>query len=352
MEQCYPLLTPQHETYGDLMQDPTQNDDLADSPEGPGKLGRVLLFFVVLIIVGLTISGWEDALAGLSTLSPLKIGALCALAATHYLIRAYRWHMIVQAGDVPTTLRQNTLHFFGGFAMTATPGRVGELVRVRWLRRDSGRSFGQLLPIVFADRAVELAAMVLLIAISLSLVSLGTNATWWLLAVAVILVWIACRPRLLEFVLVGVWKIIGGPKPRLFVRLRRLVRRLTPFMHLSLLLPTVGLGVLGWALEGSAFYILLAWLGAPISLWAAIAIFLVAVLSGALSGLPGGLGGTEASAIALLVLQGVPLETAILATLIIRVTTLWFAVLIGLIVFPIAEARSRKQLASEKKPAL
>ena len=64
------------------------------------------------------------------------------------------------------------------------------------------------------------------------------------------------------------------------------------------------------------------------------------MLSGTLSGLPGGLGGTEATAVALLLLQGVPAETAVLATAIIRVTTLWFAVLIGFIVFPIAEVRA------------
>ena len=30
--------------------------------------------------------------------------------------------------------------FVGGFAMTVTPARVGELVRMRWLARESGRT--------------------------------------------------------------------------------------------------------------------------------------------------------------------------------------------------------------------
>jgi uncharacterized membrane protein YbhN (UPF0104 family) len=41
-------------------------------------------------------------------------------------------------------------------------------------------------------------------------------------------------------------------------------------------------------------------------------------------------------------LQGVPLEIAVPATLIIRVTTLWFAILIGIVVFPFAERQSKK----------
>ncbi len=46
--------------------------------------------------------------------------------------------------------------------------------------------------------------------------------------------------------------------------------------------------------------------------------------------------------VALLVLDGVPLEVAVPATLVIRVTTLWFAILIGLAVFPLAERKSQR----------
>ena len=46
--------------------------------------------------------------------------------------------------------------------------------------------------------------------------------------------------------------------------------------------------------------------------------------------------------VALLVIDGVPLEVAVPATLVIRVTTLWFAILIGLVIFPIAEKNSQK----------
>ena len=104
--------------------------------------------------------------------------------------------------------------------------------------------------------------------------------------------------------------------------------------------------MIGWSFEGTAFWLLLGWLGADVSLAAATAIFLIAVLSGALSGLPGGLGGTEATSVALLLLQGVPLETAILATAIIRVATLWFAVGIGFCVLPFVEAKSSMDLQS------
>lgn len=300
--------------------------------------GWALLAFAGLLAAGVALTGWEDALGAVSALGPLKLATLSALALAHYLIRAFRWHIMVRTGGVDTPWATNMLHFFGGFAMTATPGRVGELVRLRWLMRATGKGFGHLLPIAFADRAIELASIVALIALALVATNLGSGAVWWILAVGVALVWVACRPKALLAAVNGLYRISGRRKPRLFVKLRRLTRRLDPFMRLPVFLPVLALGIVGWSFEGLAFWLLLDWFGSDIGFATATAIFLTAVLSGALSGLPGGLGGTEATSVALLLLQGVPLDVAVLATAIIRIATLWFAVAIGFSVLPFAEA--------------
>ena len=102
------------------------------------------------------------------------------------------------------------------------------------------------------------------------------------------------------------------------------------------------LGIIGWLAEGYALHLLLMWMGANVGFWTAVAIFVFSTLAGGLTGAPGGVGGAEAAMIALLTLEGVPLEVSIPATLIIRVTTLWFAILLGLAVFPVAERISMK----------
>ena len=302
--------------------------------------GGLLLLFVLVLLCAMVLTGWEDAVRAFKKLKLWQILALCGLAGLHYLLRAFRWHLLVRTSGVLTSVFQNMRHFFGGFAMTATPGRLGELVRLRWLRLESGWSFGTLLPIAFADRAIELAAIVMVIAFALVLTNLGSLAVWWLLAASMAMVGIACWPKALEAIVIGAWKLCGRRRPRLFIRFRRLTRRLRPFMRPNVFVPTLLFGVIGWSFEGLAFWLLLEWMGADLDIWTSIAIFLIAILSGALSGLPGGLGGTEASAVGLLLLQGVSVETAVLATAIIRITTLWFAVLVGFLVFPIAENRA------------
>ena len=96
-------------------------------------------------------------------------------------------------------------------------------------------------------------------------------------------------------------------------------------------------GLIGWAAEGYAFHYLLGLMGAEIALPRAVLIFTFATLAGGLTGAPGGVGGAEAAMVALLSLDGVPLDISIPATAVIRLTTLWFALLIGLVAFPLAE---------------
>jgi uncharacterized protein (TIRG00374 family) len=70
-------------------------------------------------------------------------------------------------------------------------------------------------------------------------------------------------------------------------------------------------------------------LGVEISLVKAVFIYAFSTLAGALSMLPGGIGATEGSMTSLLLLIQIPKALATTATIIIRVCTVWFAVLLG-----------------------
>jgi uncharacterized membrane protein YbhN (UPF0104 family) len=62
--------------------------------------------------------------------------------------------------------------------------------------------------------------------------------------------------------------------------------------------------------------------------------------------MPGGIGGMEVVMTSLLVARGAPLPVAVIATLMCRLATLWFAVMIGLVVTAFLETQSRSQPAS------
>ena len=68
----------------------------------------------------------------------------------------------------------------------------------------------------------------------------------------------------------------------------------------------------------------------------AIFVFSFSMIVGASSMLPGGLGSTEVTAVVLLRALGVDFDAAVVSTALVRVTTFWFAVGIGVCLLPAA----------------
>lgn len=313
----------------------------------PNRLrDRAILFgLLVVLLAGLwgaaAATGWEKTLQQVGKLSVWQIFVLLGLSLINYGLRGLRWHLFAKHLGLKLTFLANMRHFLGGFAMTVTPGRVGELVRMRWIRRETGWAVDRTAPLMLVDRASDLAAMATLMAAALVMsgtyISGGVPVTLLALTAA----FVVTRPRLLAWI-AQKGHAFTGRQPRIFARIRRAARSLEPFSTGGTLVQGSILAFAGWFAEGIAFYLLLLWMGADVSAATAIAIFLFSTLAGGLTGAPGGVGGAEAAMIALLALQGVPLALSLPATAIIRLTTLWFAIVIGLIIFPIAERASKR----------
>lgn len=286
-------------------------------------------------------TGWTETRDALLQISVEQMALLLALSLVNYAGRGIRWHLFARRLGLETGFWQNLRHFIGGFALTATPARVGELVRMRWIHRETGWGFDRSAPLVLIDRGADLVAMALILAGALALAAGGIEGAVPLAAAAIVVAYVVTHPKLLRTLGDTAYRLFGR-LPRFFARLRRASRSLDAFRSPGLLAASGLLGVIGWFAEGYAFYLLLQWLGADIDLWMATAIFVFATLAGGSTGAPGGVGGAEAVMIAVLSLEGVPLSASIPATLVIRLTTLWFAILLGLLVFPFAERLSAR----------
>ncbi|SIN80206.1 conserved hypothetical protein [Vannielia litorea] len=303
-------------------------------------LGLFALGFLGLALAG----GWKESWQQVLQLSALQLSALFALSLVNYLFRGVRWHLFARRLGLPLTPVANMRHFLGGFAMTATPGRVGELVRMRWISREAGWPFTRSAPLVLVDRASDLAAMGLILAVALSLSAMGIKGAVSVAVLALVASVVVTRPALLTLLVTLCYRATGW-LPRLFARIRSAARSLRQFSTLPVIAGSLTLGLAGWVAEGYAFHLLLMWMGADIGFFSAVAIFVFSTLAGGLTGAPGGVGGAEAAMIALLKLHGIPLEVSVPATAVIRVTTLWFAIGIGLLVFPLAERASLKAMS-------
>jgi uncharacterized protein (TIRG00374 family) len=100
------------------------------------------------------------------------------------------------------------------------------------------------------------------------------------------------------------------------------------------------MGLVAWGLEGIGLVELGSIApGSSLPVATGVGIYAIAVLVGAISFLPGGLGSTEAAMTALLTTQGYAFGDALLVTIVCRVVTLWLAVLIGWIAVAVLRHR-------------
>lgn len=103
-------------------------------------------------------------------------------------------------------------------------------------------------------------------------------------------------------------------------------------------------GILTWFSEAYAFWLVFKGLGVHISIVEATFIYTFATLVGALSMLPGGLVTTEGSMVGLLTILNLIRATSSAATLLIRICTLWLAVMVGLIALYIYRKNISKEI--------
>jgi uncharacterized protein (TIRG00374 family) len=279
--------------------------------------------------------GGRQAWETLLTIPGRIVPVMLAMSALNYLMRALRWLLFSRALALRVPAATNVLYYVAGFSMTTTPGKMGEALRLWLLHRFHGCRYEQTTALLVADRLSDAVSTTAIVGVTVFwFAHYASVAVIAVLAVAGIAA-LALRPAL---ILWCIDLVFSGLRrwPRGFVRARRAVRALESLAPPRVFVPALLLGAVGWCSEGLSFFVLLHALGASLNPLACMFIFSFSMLVGAISVLPGGLGSTEATMVGLLASQGVPFETALVATGVVRVTTLWFAVALGLLALPVA----------------
>lgn len=283
---------------------------------------------------------------------------ILGLTALNYGIRFIKWHYYLgRLGVKNVPVRDDLLIFLGGFGLTLTPGKVGELVRMVWLKNRAGAHPARTAPMAFAERLTDGVAMALL-----ALLGGFVYPQYWpviipiALGLAAAVIVIQIRPLALMCLTLGE----NLPLVARFIHhLRALYESAYELFKPQSLLVAVGLGLAGWVCEAIAFYLVLVGLGITGSsrlFLLAVFIFSFAAIAGGASGLPGGLGVTEGSITGMLqLLAGQPENVAATATLLIRICTMWFGITLGLLIMVFWQAflfGPRSALPAETDSAL
>lgn len=285
-----------------------------------GLIALVLLAVAASGVVSLPAVQQQALLRALRTLL-LWLPVLYGVVALSYAGRYWRWRFLLSRLGIGRTNWPDLLGWFRGFALTATPAKVGELSRVQLLHEQLGYPRLPLVHVFVAERCADVAAVALLLLVVTPAQVLGklpSGSTSLLLGLAL--------------VALAVVVLVSSPAPRRWLQARwEHWRHHLPSGALTrATLPATLISVLVWANEALVLWLLVQLLApAPITIPAAIAIYLLSGTAGMASSLPGGIGVNEGATVLLLAQQGVPAAVALPIAVLRRLITLWSMVAVA-----------------------
>jgi uncharacterized protein (TIRG00374 family) len=259
----------------------------------------------------------------------LYIPLILALTFANYMLRFYKWDYYLRKIGVRLKFKDSFMVFLSGLSMAITPGKIGEVFKSYLLKRLNNTAVSRSVPVVFAERVTDVLSLLILAAISFSVLQYGKEVLLITLAILIVLI-IGIQSAPIRKRLLAVCRHIP-----LINKLSDHLR--TGFETAYVLFKPVNLtvatliSVVSWGFECLATYFTLVAFGVSASVLLSTFVFSFSSLFGAISMIPGGLVVAEGSFAGLLIMAGIAKGTAASATMIIRFCTLWFGVIVGLI---------------------
>lgn len=268
--------------------------------------------------------------SSLSTFDWSALGVALALVLGNYLLRFLRWQYLLRKLDVHVSTGTSALVFLAGFVMSVTPGKMGEVFKSLLLYEYRGIGVARTASIVVAERLLDLVALVVLVSLGSTAFPYGRAIALGGAAVVLVIV-LGCTVRSLGEL--G-FRVLGriGFTARLVPKLREAYDALQALTRPAPFFVGGFYALVGWTLECLATWFLVqGFAGAHIGWQGATFGYAAGTLAGALAMLPGGLGVAEVGMAGLFraASPSLSLATATAATILVRLSTLWFGVVLG-----------------------
>jgi glycosyltransferase 2 family protein len=272
-------------------------------------LALVLLLSALAGLLQLDPATQSSLISGLRQL-PAWMPAILAVLAVSYVGRYLRFRMLLGAERIGRISRSEAWVWFQGFALTATPGKLGELARVQQLHRQLGYPRQPLLHAFLAERLCDAAAVVAWLAVLVpgqlmqrlgppGASTLGISALAALLGLGA-----------------SVWLWRHRSRWQHHLPSGRLARACLPASAVSLVI---------WGLEAMILWLLVQAISptAAFNTGQAISTYLLSGTAGMASLLPGGLGVNEAATTLLLGQAGIPSSLGLSIAILRRLCSVW-----------------------------
>ena len=285
------------------------------------------VFFYILLIL---ISDVDEISKHFLQIRTEFLFLIFLLVFVSHIVKSFRQKdLLYMLGEkIPSS--QNFVIYMAGLSLINTPGGVGTFIKSIYLKKSFKVPTDKSIAVIFLERYHDLLA-------GTSIILLSLSVYFSLISLSLVVI---------SFViLVGVFFLIRNQNFSVFV-----YKKLSKIKFISQRLPDVGpsesfsiltnpknmtkgwlLSILGWGVDSLAVYLVFLALNIDLGYILTSQIYFTSLGYGVLSLLPGGIGVNESIADFLLVRQGLELSIASSLVILTRLSTMWFATIIGVL---------------------
>ena len=252
------------------------------------------------------------------------------LVSLGWLALYFRWTLLLKNSGYVLPHKKNFQIFLSGFPLSITPGKVGELIKCQLLKENFNTPRKITAPIILVERLYN----------AVGIIIISIFGIWYFDFSGIVILITAC-------ILTGIFIAVRSKK--LFLKLIEKSSKIKFLSKFSdsftdsydvindstkprIFIISSILSAIYWILESIAVYFILKSFGIDLfEISDVILTYTTSIILGVASFVPGGIGVSEGTLIGLLSIHGLTFSTAVSLTIFIRIFTLWYAVLVGLI---------------------
>ncbi len=264
-----------------------------------------------------------------------------------HIVKSFRQKELLNSLEEKIPSIQNLVIYMTGLSLINTPGSIGTFIKSIYLKKQFQVPANKSISVIFMERYHDLLAGTSIILVSVSM---------YFSSVSISLLVIS------SIILIGVYVIIRSQRFSEYIhtkisKIKLISKNLPdsmPSNSFSILTNPKNMtkgwlfSIFGWSIDSLAVYVVFLALNVDLEYLVISQIYFTSLGYGVLSFLPGGIGVNESIADFLLVRQGLEFSVATSLVILTRLSTIWFATIIGIIFTKFALKQKNSLKTNEK----
>ena len=303
-----------------------------------------LFFFVIigsiaLYAIFLSISDFTQVYDELHNFKTDYLPFILLLTPLSWLVLFIRWKLLLKKSNIILPNKKNFELYITGFALSMTPGKIGELLKSQLYKENLEVPRRITIPLIILERLYNVIGLVLILIIGI-----------WFFEFSLFVIIIPIIFIAFIFILISNKKFYHR-----FLALPGKIKFIAKYSKYllesydvikggtrgTILFYASGLSAIFWLIHCTTAYFIFLSFGIDFLDFLNVAsIYATSIIFGAASFLPEGIGVMESSFVGLLTLHGVELSIAIPLVILVRIFTLWYNVIAGFIALKLSGSLS------------